>query len=188
MHGKQGCLTRLYLNWSFFGLWHFGVVSLLVANQLKGTKYQFFGPGSKRWASSTLRQRLEACPPNHVCLLWFQRFREYDFIDEEIRDINLSDATEIYGGVFYEPSWLENTTMSIQHDGKPKLTPEQVAKVEKVIGSMPDSNSTGPIEKTLSVAINRDGKLRIYHYQLDFEGDNPLKNVPVQIGDLSGGF
>jgi len=177
-----------YLNWAFF--WFlvfltFLFVSLFAGSELVGTKYQFFGPGSQWWASSKMSSGLKSCPPDHVRILWFPEysFTKDRFNDEEIREFDLSGSTITYAGMEEESGWFEwASARSVNHDGRNKLTPTQLAKVEKIIDSMPASTSNGPIEGSVSVAINRQGKLQIYHYQ--FDADVNFKSLPAPIADL----
>ncbi len=175
------------LNWAFFWFLAFLillVIGLVAVGQLAGTKYQFFGPGSRWWAASKMQSRLQSCPPDHVILLWFRR---PPFTDEELREYDLSGSTVTYGGISESAAWCEywNTVITVNHDGRSRLTPGQVAKVESLIASLPASNSAEPLEESLSVAINRQGKLQIYHYQ--FDGEESFQSLPSPIAALCTG-
>ena len=181
---KQQSPTLHKLNWAFFWvlvLLLILFVAVLGVGELVGTKYQFFGPGSRSWASSKIQHGLATCSPDHVRILWFRR---PPFTDQELCEVDLVGETVTYGGTMESPGWFEswNTVISVMHDGRSKLKPGQLAKIETIIDAMPDSNSSEPLEESLSVAINRHGKHQIYHYQ--FDGEESFASVPPPIATL----
>jgi hypothetical protein len=164
-------------------LFAFLVAGLIGAYALVGTPYQFFGPGSKRWALDAIHQRIEGCPANLVMIVWYQ---DRKLTDEELHWYNLSEDMHYVGGLHEGPGWFEFFTIkSLEHDGRRLMTPEQRAHLHKVIAAMPESDATTPVEKCLSVAINQDGKLRIYRYPLNFDGPNLLQKIPPEVLDIS---